>query len=95
MNLNEQINKLNQDILDNPEYYDRKVWRETRINPKEVVYTCRGCKAEPTEGDSHEDSCTVAEEILDNGTCPECNGSNLFPEDHPVKCFDCDASDYE
>ena len=53
--LNEQINKLNQDILDNPEYYDRKVWRETRINPKEIVYTCRDprCKAEPTEGDRH------------------------------------------
>ena len=52
MNLNEQIHKLNQDLLNN-------------------------------------------QEILDKGTCPECSGSNLFPEDHPVKCFDCDASDYE
>ena len=97
MNLNEQINKLNQDVLDNPELYDKEVWRETRIQPKEIVYTCRDprCKAEPTEGDRHEESCTVAQEILDKGTCPECSGTNLFfREDQPVKCFDCDASDY-
>ena len=91
--LNEQINKLNQDILDSPQYYDQEVWRETRMNPKEIVYTCRGCKAEPD--DSHEESCPVAQEILDKGTCPECSGTNLFfREDQPVKCFDCDASDY-
>ena len=28
--------------------------------------------------------------------CPECEGTNLFfREDQPVKCFDCDASDYQ
>jgi hypothetical protein len=93
--LNEQINKLNQDVLDNPELYDRKVWAETRMNPKEIVYTCRDprCKAEPTEGDRHEESCIVAQGILEKGTCPECGGFNL--NEDLTKCFDCSASDYE
>ena len=101
--LNEQIHKLNQDLLDNPELYDKEVWRETRINPKEIVYTCRDprCKAEPTEGDRHLPDCKIAAEILNRhgdvelseSVCPECDGSNLTQEG--TKCFDCDASDYE
>ena len=50
MNLNEQINKLNQDLLNN-------------------------------------------QEILDNGTCPECSGTNLNA--NQTLCWDCSASDYE